>query len=85
MNVSLPPPLQEFVRQKVADGVFRTTDEVVCEALRLLQHEDTWKGLASEAIEEGWKQAQSGELRTPEQVRENLAARKDDWKKQHGK
>lgn len=80
MNVSLPAPLQEFVQKKVTDGDFRSADEVVCEALRLLQNQEAWNIHAGEAIETGWAQANAGQLQTPEQVRENLASRKATWK-----
>jgi putative addiction module CopG family antidote len=85
MNVSLPVPLQEFVQRKIAEGDYRTADEVVCEALRLLQHQEDWNSSAGEAIETGWRQASEGQLRTPEEVRESLALRKESWKQQQGK
>ena len=85
MNVSLPEPLEQFVQKKITDGDFRTVDEVVCEALRLLQNQEVWNARASEAIEMGWDQARSGQLQTPEQVREHLASRKASWKQPTGK
>lgn len=36
MNVSLTPRLEEFVRRKVASGLYNNASEVVREALRLL-------------------------------------------------
>ena len=85
MNVSLPEQLQQFVQEKITNGEFRTADEVVCEALRLLQEHEAWNTRAGEAIETGWNQAQAGQLQTPEQVRENLTSRKASWKQQTGK
>jgi putative addiction module CopG family antidote len=80
MNVSLPIPLEEFVRRKVAAGEFHSADEVVCEGLLLLQNRDAWNAEARQKIDVGWQQARSGQLRTPEQTQENLAARKIVWK-----
>ena len=81
MNVTLPPASEEFIRRKVECGAFSSADEVVCEGLRLLQEQDQqWSAEASRKIDEGWTQAKSGLLRTPEQVRENLAARQETWK-----
>ncbi len=40
MNVSLTKELEEFVRQKVASGLFSSSSEVVREALRLLHEQD---------------------------------------------
>jgi len=84
MNVSLPTSLEEFIRRKVAAGEFESADEVVCEGVRLLQQQGEWKADARRKTDAGWEQAKSGQLRTPEQVRENLAARKDVWKRANG-
>ena len=83
MNVSLPPPLEEFVRRKVAKGEFESSDAVVCQGLRLLQLQEPWKAEARRKIDAGWEQAKAGQLRTPEQLRENLAIRKEAWTRQH--
>ncbi len=85
MNVSLPIPLEEFVRGKVTAGEFHSVDDVVCEGLRLLQQQEAWKTEARQKIEVGWEQAKSGQLRTPEDVRKNLTARKEAWITAHGK
>jgi putative addiction module CopG family antidote len=81
MDVTLPVPLEEFVRSKVAAGDFQSADAVVCEGLKLLQLREEWKTDARRKIDEGWNQAKAGELRTPEQVRGNLNTRKENWKK----
>lgn len=85
MNVSLPNSLEEFIRRKVAAGEFESADEVVCEGVRLLQHREQWQAEARQKIEVGWEQAKSDQFRTPEEVRENLAARKEVWKRSQGK
>ena len=40
MNVSLTPDLEKFVQQKVDTGRYRSSSEVVREALRLLEQKD---------------------------------------------
>ena len=75
MNVSLPSPLEDFVRSKVAAGDFQSADEVVCEGLRLLQQHETWKAEAGRKIDAGWEQAKAGKLLTPAEAQENLAGR----------
>jgi putative addiction module CopG family antidote len=85
MNVTLPPPLEEFLRRKVADGKFPSIEEAVCEGVRLLERQEQWQVEAREKIDTRWKQAKAGQLRTPEQARQTLAARKRAWKaRQHG-
>ena len=63
MNVSLPVPLEDFVRRKVAAGDFQSADELVCEGLRLLQQQEAWKTEARHKIDLGWEQAKSGQLK----------------------
>jgi putative addiction module CopG family antidote len=84
MNVCLPVTLEDFVRRKVAAGEFQSTDEVVCEALRLLQDQEAWRADASRKIDEGWEEAKSGQLRSPKEVRRSLVARKETWKQANG-
>jgi antitoxin ParD1/3/4 len=40
MNVTIPKSLEELVRQKVEEGRSSTEDEVVADALRLMQARD---------------------------------------------
>jgi putative addiction module CopG family antidote len=85
MNVSLPSSLEEFVRQRVTAGEFKSPDEVVCEGLRLLQDQENWKAEARKKIDAGWEEAKTGQLLTPEEVRKELAARKEAWKQPAGR
>ena len=80
MKVTVPAPLEEFAKLKVAAGEFESLDEVVCEGLRLLQMREKWRTDAREKIEVGWEQAKRVELLSSEQVRENLASRKQQWR-----
>jgi antitoxin ParD1/3/4 len=80
VNVSLPTPLEDFIRRKLATGEFHSADEVVCEGLRLLQQQEAWKAEARQKIDVGWEQAKGGQLRKPEEVMESLNERKAAWK-----
>ena len=79
MNVTVPRPLEEFAKLKVATGEFESLDDVVCEGLRLLQMREKWKSDAPEKIDAGWEQSNRGQLLSPDQVRENLESRKQGW------
>ena len=85
MNVSLPSSLEEFVRQRVSAGEFKSPDEVVCEGLRLLQDQQNWKSEARQKIDAGWEEPKSGQLLTPEEVRQELAVRKRAWRQPAGR
>ncbi|MDF1762279.1 MAG: type II toxin-antitoxin system ParD family antitoxin [Oleibacter sp.] len=50
MNVSLTPHLEEYVKQKVAAGMYNSVSEVMREALRLLEERDALKEMKLAAL-----------------------------------
>ena len=40
MNITIPKSLESLVRQKVGEGSYSTEDEVVADALRLMEARD---------------------------------------------
>lgn len=50
MNVSLTPKLEDYIKQKVAKGMYNSVSEVVREALRLLEERDTLQATKLEAL-----------------------------------
>ncbi len=50
MNISLTPTLENFLKQKVATGMYNSTSEVVREALRLLEAKDVVEHAKLEAL-----------------------------------
>ncbi|MGK0441123.1 MAG: antitoxin ParD1/3/4 [Pseudohongiellaceae bacterium] len=65
MNVSLTPQLENFVKQKVAGGMYNSVSEVMREALRLLEEHDTMKKMKLDALrydlKEGLNELDRGE------------------------
>lgn len=66
MNVHLSPELEELVQRKMESGRYQSADDVVREALQLLDYHDevvaVRKDGIREQIEEGWRSAKNGEL-----------------------
>ena len=62
MNISLTPELEKFVDGKVESGLYNNASEVIRESLRLLKEHDEMRVKWREQIEQGWLQAQRGEL-----------------------
>jgi antitoxin ParD1/3/4 len=86
VNVSLPEPMEEFVRQKVAHGDYETASEVVREGLRLLkQRDEVWKAEVRSKIQQGLDSIRAGRTIPGEQVKAEMAEFKRSWKKSHGK
>jgi antitoxin ParD1/3/4 len=50
MNVSLTPQLEELVKTKIASGLYGSENEVLCEALRLLEERDRMQALRIEDL-----------------------------------
>lgn len=81
MNITLPRGLEEFVQEQVASGLYESSSEVHCEALRLLKHRlDQAEKLSRlrAAVNEGVVQADRGEARpcTPADIVELARSRK---------
>jgi antitoxin ParD1/3/4 len=70
MNVSLTDEQLRFIRQRVKTGRYRTAAEVVREALRALMQQAsdeqrefaTWRETVRRQVEEGYAQAERGQL-----------------------
>ncbi|MBF0338476.1 MAG: type II toxin-antitoxin system ParD family antitoxin [Nitrospirae bacterium] len=50
MNISLTPQLEELVKAKVDSGLYGSANEVLCEALRLIEERDRIKSLRVEEL-----------------------------------
>ena len=77
MNLSLNPDVQRFIEEKDLAGHFATPEDVVHTAIARLQSDEAIELDDEElaAIEEGLAQADRGEGRPWEQVREELRAK----------
>ncbi|WP_347139345.1 type II toxin-antitoxin system ParD family antitoxin [Paracoccus sp. SSK6] len=66
MHVSLTEKLEDYVRQKVASGLYNNASEVIREALRLKiatkESDEARLQRLREAIDIGWQQAERGEF-----------------------
>jgi antitoxin ParD1/3/4 len=66
MNVRIPKSLEALVRDKVAKGDYSTEDEVVADALRLMQARDEAdqikRARLKDAIDRGYEDVATGRL-----------------------
>jgi len=66
MNVTIPKSLEELVRQKVEEGRYSTEEEVVADALRLMQARDQVaqikRARLQDAIDRGYEDAAAGKV-----------------------
>jgi putative addiction module CopG family antidote len=75
MQVAIPKSLEAFVRRKDEEGHYSTEDEVVADALRLMQARDDVVALKraclKDAIDRGYEDAAAGrviQLETDDQI-----------------
>jgi putative addiction module CopG family antidote len=66
MDVTIPKSLEALVRRKVDDGYYSTEDEVVADALRLMQARDEVaeirRSRLRDAIDRGYEDAAAGKV-----------------------
>ena len=76
MSIKLTPELEEFVQQELAAGEYRSAEEVVSEALRLLRKKREFDALKAE-VQIGLDQVARGEVGPwdPEAVQEEIRRR----------
>ena len=84
MDIRLKPELEEKIREDVERGPYRSVDEFVEKAVSLLHEEEEWlarhRSEIRTKIEEGYAEAQRGELLDPDQVRSRLLEAKKEWR-----
>ena len=78
MNINLTPELEQLVQGRVKSGRYNSADEVLREALRLLEQRDAVftlrKNKLQEQIEEGWQAAISEEFVDGDEVFDRIDA-----------
>jgi antitoxin ParD1/3/4 len=79
MNVRLTPQLETLVRTKVKAGLYPSADELVCEAVRLLDRRDRVgrrrQREIREQIDEGWFSLRKGDSVDGEEFFKSLERR----------
>jgi antitoxin ParD1/3/4 len=73
MHVSLTPKLEEFVRNKVASGLYNNASEVVREALRLLYEHEEIERLKLERLRDALVEGERSGRATPFDMEDVIA------------
>lgn len=74
MEISLTPKLERFVQEKVQSGEYRSTDDVIRAALRLLRQRDKYLARLRRMIQRGIDDLEAGRSAPSEQVFAELRA-----------
>jgi len=83
MQVNLPPDLESLVNKRLSSGGYADVEDVFRRALEAQDAEESWTNEERRAltahIEEGFLQAERGELIDGAQARREIQAMKDTW------
>jgi antitoxin ParD1/3/4 len=84
MQVNLPPDLETLINRRLSSGAYTNAEDVLRRALEAQDAEESWteeeRRALSAHIEEGYQQAERGELIGGAQARREIQAMKEKWR-----
>ena len=83
MQLNVPPDLETLINKRLSSGGYEGIEDVLRRALEAQDAEETWtdeeRRALSAHIEEGYLQAERGELIDGAQARSDIQVMKDNW------
>jgi antitoxin ParD1/3/4 len=84
MQLKLPPDLETLINKRLSSGAYSDAEDVLRRALEAQDAEQSWtdeeRRALSVHIEEGYQQAERGELIDSAQARREIQAMKEKWR-----
>jgi len=84
MQLNVPPDLETLINKRLSSGGYTSAEDVLRRALEAQDAEESWtdeeRRALSSHIEEGYLQAQRGELIEGAKARREIHALKDNWR-----
>ena len=84
MQLNIPPDLEQLIPKRLASGGFADAEDVLRRALEAQDAQESWtdeeRRALSAHIEEGYLQAERGELIDSTQAQREIQAMKDNWR-----
>jgi len=84
MQLNVPPDLETLINKRLSSGGYTNAEDVLRRALEAQEAEESWtdeeRRALSAHIEEGYHQAERGELIDGAQARREIHAMKEDWR-----
>ena len=85
MQLNVPSDLETLINKRLSSGGYSSVEDVLRRALKAQDAEESWtdeeRHALSAHIEEGFLQAERGELIPGGQARTEIQAMKEDWRK----
>ena len=86
MQLNVPPDLETLINKRLSSGAYTNAEEVLRRALEAQDAEESWtdeeRRALSAHIEEGYQQAERGELIDSAQARRDIQAMKENWREE---
>jgi Arc/MetJ-type ribon-helix-helix transcriptional regulator len=87
MQLDVPSDLEKLIEKRLSSGAYDSVEDVLRRALEAQDAEESWsdeeRRVLSAHIEEGYLQAERGELIEGAQARRELQSMKDTWREGH--
>src|SRR5208283_3427358 len=84
MQLKVPPDLERLIERRLSTGRYTSVEDVLVQALEAQDAEESWTDEERRAltahIEEGYLQAERGELIDGAQARREIQAMQDSWR-----
>lgn len=84
MKLTLPADIESLINKRLSSGAYSNVEEVLRRALEAQDAEESWtdeeRRALSAHIEEGYQQAERGELIDSAQARREIQAMKEKWR-----
>jgi Arc/MetJ-type ribon-helix-helix transcriptional regulator len=89
MQFNVPPDLETLINKRLSGGGYSSVEDVLRRALEAQEAEESWtdeeRRALSAHIEEGYLQAERGELIDGAQAAREIEAMKDGWRQQRSR
>ena len=86
MQLKVPPDLERLIERRLSTGRYTSVEDVLVQALEAQDAEESWTDEERRAltahIEEGYLQAERGELIDGAQARREIQAMQDSWRQE---
>jgi len=86
MQVNVPPDLETLINRRLSSGGYTSIEDVLRRALEAQDAEESWtdeeRRALSAHIEQGYLQAERGELIGAAQARREIQAMKENWRQE---
>jgi len=86
MHLNIPPDLETLINKRLSTGGYASVEEVLRRALEAQDAEESWteeeRRALSTHVEEGYLQAERGELIDGELARRDIQTLKENWLRQ---